>query len=199
MLIVMRRPALIPPEQLLRAYCEGVFPMADGRDGPIEWFTADPRGVLDFADFHVSQRLRQTVRSGRFELRVNTAFEAVIRACAERDDTWISETIVRSYVNLHALGHAQSVESWREGRLVGGLYGVTMRGAFFGESMFHRERDAAKVALVQLVERLQARDYRLLDTQMVTGLMAQFGGKSIPLDEYHARLAEALQADCSFV
>lgn len=195
----MRSPPLIPADELVRAYCEGWFPMASAKDGPVDWYTADPRGVLDFADFHVPRRLRATLRSGRFEVRVNTAFGEVIRACAERDDTWISPVIVASYENLHALGLAHSVETWQEGALVGGLYGVAIRGAFFGESMFHRVSDAAKVALVHLVERLEQRGYVLLDTQMVTPLMTQFGATTIPLTDYLERLAHALQQQCTFV
>lgn len=189
---------MIPADVLLSAYCQGLFPMAASPEGPINWFTADPRGIIDFAEFRIPKRLRPVLRREVFAVRVNTAFEEVIRACSQRDDTWISESIVQSYLNLHRLGFAHSVESWYEGELVGGLYGVAIRGAFFGESMFHRVSDASKVALVHLVERLQWRGYRLLDTQMVTPVMRALGGREITRDEYLSRLHEALLVECEF-
>ena len=153
-------------------------------DGEIGWFSPDPRGIIPLDTFHVPARLARIVRSGRFEIRVDTAFESVMRACAERPDdgTWISEDIVQSYLALHRLGLAHSVEAWRRGALVGGLYGVHLGGAFFGESMFHRETDASKVALVALVDRMQRRGFALLDTQWVTPHLEQFGaiGDSAP-------------------
>lgn len=194
----MSRGKPIDPVTLITAYAEGYFPMADARTGKLAWYTADPRGVLELEAFHVPRRLRRTVRQGRYEVRVDTAFEAVVRGCAERADTWISEDIVASYVLLHRLGYAHSVESWQDGELAGGLYGVALRGAFFGESMFARRSDASKVALVTLVERLRARGYVLLDTQMVTSHMEQFGATTIPLTDYLVRLEQALQKDCSF-
>jgi len=160
--------------------------------------------VLPLDKFYVPNRLARVVRSGRFELRFDTAFEDVIRACAEaerdREDpgTWINEEILESYVALHHAGVAHSVEAWRDGRLVGGLYGVALRGAFFGESMFHRETDASKAALVGLVERLRARGFVLLDTQWVTPHLEQFGAIEIPRDDYLARLHHALEAEASF-
>ncbi len=196
-------PGRIPGELLLTAYAAGWFPMAVER-GEIRWFSPDPRGVLPLDQFHVPTRLARVIRSGRFELRFDTAFEDVIRACAEaerdRDDpgTWISDDIIESYVALHDAGGAHSVEVWRAGHLVGGLYGVALRGAFFGESMFHRETDASKVALHALVERLRARGFVLLDTQWVTPHLEQFGAVEIPRDEYIARLHAALEIETSF-
>ena len=172
--------------------------------GEIRWFSPDPRGILPLDDFHVPSRLARVVRSGRFELRFDTAFEDVIRACAEAErdrtdpGTWISDDIIDSYVALHDAGVAHSVEAWRAGHLVGGLYGVALRGAFFGESMFHRETDASKVALNALIERLRARGFVLLDTQWVTPHLEQFGAIEIPRDEYIARLHAALEVEASF-
>ncbi len=191
---------MIDPALLVRAYREGVFPMALD-DGDIGWFSPDPRAIVPLDMFHVPARLARVVRSGRFEVRIDTAFEPVMRACAERPDdgTWISEEIVESYLALHRLGLAHSVETWREGRLAGGLYGVSLGGAFFGESMFHRETDASKVALVALVDRLQRRGFSLLDTQWTTPHLEQFGTIEIPRDEYLVRLNEAVRKNCQFV
>ena len=182
----------IDPELLLRAYALGWFPMGTGRRGRIEWFSPDPRGILPIQTFHAPSRLRRVVRQSRFTIRIDTAFEAVMRACAHRDETWITEDIVASYVSLHRLGLAHSVETWQDDQLVGGLYGVALGGAFFGESMFHTATDASKVALVALVERLRARGFVLLDTQWVTPHLAQFGGVEIPRADYLERLATAI-------
>ena len=194
---------MIPSELLVSAYASGWFPMAvDG--GDIRWFSPDPRGIIPLDGFHVSRRLARVVRSGTFRIEIDSDFEAVIRACADADrdpddpGTWISEEIVESYCELHRRGFAHSVETWRQERLVGGLYGVALRGAFFGESMFHRETDASKVALVGLVTRLRERGYRLLDTQWVTSHLVQFGAIEIPRSEYLKRLDEAMGRECGF-
>ena len=188
----------IDPDLLLRAYALGWFPMGTGRRGRIEWFSPDPRGILPLATFHAPSRLARVVRQARFEIRMNTAFEAVMRACAARDETWITEDILRSYVALHRLGFAHSVETWQDEGLVGGLYGVAIGGAFFGESMFHTATDASKVALVALVDRLRARDFALLDTQWVTPHLIQFGATEIPRVDYLQRLSAALPLACRF-
>ena len=188
----------LDPELLLRAYALGWFPMGTGRRNRIEWFSPDPRGILPLDTFRTPSRLARTVRQQRFTVAIDTAFEAVMRACARRDETWITEDIVTSYVSLHRLGHAHSVETWQDGVLVGGLYGVALGGAFFGESMFHTVTDASKVALVALVERLRARAFTLLDTQWVTPHLAQFGGVEIPRAEYLVRLTAALASPCHF-
>ena len=167
--------------------------MADSRDGRIRWYAPGPRAVIPLDAFHVPRSLRQTVRKSVFEVTVNADFPGVIRACAEREETWISAEIERAYTELHRLGLAHSVEAWRAGQLAGGLYGVALGGAFFGESMFSRETDASKVALVALVERLRARGFVLLDTQFLTPHLARFGAVEIPRAEYERRLAEALQ------
>jgi leucyl/phenylalanyl-tRNA--protein transferase len=166
--------------------------------GGIEWFSPNPRGILPIDGFRLPSRLARTIRQGRFEVSVDRAFEDVMRACAERDETWITEEIVQSYVHLHRLGFAHSIEAWQDGRLAGGLYGVALRGAFFGESMFHDVTDASKVCLHALVERLRGRGYRLLDIQWVTPHLAGFGAIQVPRRRYLKLLEEALQHECSF-
>jgi leucyl/phenylalanyl-tRNA--protein transferase len=169
-------------------------------DGEIGWFSPDPRGILPLDAFHVPRRLARVVRHGAFEIHADRDFEGVMRACAASREggTWISETIVRSYVALHHLGFAHSVEAWRDGALAGGLYGVHLGGVFFGESMFHRVTDASRVALVALVDRLVSRGFTLLDIQWTTGHLEQFGATSIAREDYLTRLAEALGKGCTF-
>ena len=197
------RKIRLTPEILLAAYAAGVFPMAELADDP-ELFWVDPhhRGILPLDAFHVPHRLRRVVRQGRFEVSCDTAFEDVIRACAEatekRPNTWINDEIVRLYAALFARGAAHSVECRQHGFLVGGLYGVSIGGAFFGESMFSRETDASKVALVHLVARLRLGGYRLLDTQFVTPHLARFGAIEITRARYHRLLKEALGYRASF-
>jgi leucyl/phenylalanyl-tRNA---protein transferase len=169
------------------------------RGGGIEWFSPDPRGVLPIDRFHVPSRLARVIRQGRFEVAVDRAFGRVMRACAERDETWITQDILGSYEALHRLGFAHSVEAWQGDRLAGGLYGVALRGAFFGESMFHEVTDASKVALHALVTRLRERGFRLLDVQWVTPHLAQFGAREVPRRRYLRLLAEAMRVDCAFV
>jgi leucyl/phenylalanyl-tRNA---protein transferase len=174
----------LTPELLLQAYAVGIFPMAESaEDDEVFWVDPDPRGVLPLEQFHVPKRLRRTVRQEVFEIRCDSAFEAVLRACAEpagdRPSTWINPEILRLYSGLHRIGAAHSVEAWMGRELVGGLYGVSLAGAFFGESMFSRVTDASKVALVHLVARLRAGGYRLLDTQFVTQHLQQFGAVEI--------------------
>jgi len=188
---------VLTPNLLLSAYAQGIFPM--DVDGTIRWFSPDPRAVFDLVDFSVPRSLRQVVRQNRFEVRISTAFEAVMRACADRPEgTWINEAIIEAYTQLHALGFAHSVETYAGGELVGGLYGVALRGAFFGESMFHRATDASKVALVHLVERLNQRGYTLLDIQFVTEHLLRFGAKEIPREDYLQRLEAALRVSSTF-
>ena len=189
----------LPLEALRAAYRDGWFPMGERGNRRLEWFSPDPRGILPLDGLHVPARLRRTLRRGAFEVRVDTAFGEVIRACAERDDTWISDLIIEAYEGLHRAGDAHSVECWRGDRLVGGLYGVAIGGAFFGESMFHIETDASKVALLALVERLRARGFRLLDLQWVTPHLAQFGAINVRRAVYLRLLDAALGVDCRFV
>ena len=199
----MRLPFRLTPEILLRAYQAGIFPMAESADDP-ELFWVDPerRGILPLDSFHVPRRLARVVRQGRFELRVDSDFPATIAACAEatekRPNTWINAEIVRLYTALHATGNAHSVECWQAGALVGGLYGVSIGGAFFGESMFSRVTDASKVALVHLVALMRSGGYRLLDMQFVTPHLSQFGAVEVPRTQYHRLLADALRYRCVF-
>jgi len=181
---------MIEPDVLLQGYRLGVFPMAM-EDGSIEWFSPDPRGILPLENFHVPHALRRVVKSGKFEIRINTAFAHVIRGCAKRGETWINREIIESYTRLHALGCAHSVETWLEKELVGGLYGVSVGGAFFGESMFHEVTDASKVALCALVERLRAQRFVLLDTQWLTPHLQRFGAVQISRREYMHLLTRA--------
>lgn len=195
--VAMHLPlAELDPDILLGAYAEGIFPMADD-DGQIMWFCPDPRAILPLDAFHVSKNLRKVCGSGKFTISLNRDFRAVIAACANRTEgTWISDTIVESYTRLHQLGFAYSVESRLEGELVGGLYGVALGGAFFGESMFHRVTDASKVALVYLVDRMNRRGFSLLDVQFTTGHLKQFGAIEIPRSEYLQRLEFTLSQSC---
>lgn len=166
--------------------------------GRIQVYSANPRAILPLDDFHVPKRLARVVRQGKFQIRIDTAFEEVIRGCAERDTTWISEEIVQIYCQLHARGWAHSVEAWQGDMLAGGLYGIAMGAAFFGESMFYRVSDASKVATVALVERLKERGYQLLDCQMMTANTSRFGAKLVSKAEYLRLLAEALKTECRF-
>lgn len=188
----------LTPELVIRAYCSGVFPMADHRNGPIHWYAPDPRAIIPLDAFHVSRSLRRTIARGVFEVTVNADFPAVMRGCADRTETWISEEIIRAYTELHRLGLAHSVETWRRGRLAGGVYGVALGGAFFGESMFSRETDASKVALVAVLERLRERGFTLMDVQYQTPHLARFGTVAIPRREYERRLTAALRLDRRF-
>jgi leucyl/phenylalanyl-tRNA--protein transferase len=193
----------ITPEVLLKAYACGIFPMAESADDPgLYWVEPEWRGVLPLDGLHVPRRLQRTVRSDRFEIRIDHDFEAVIEACAApapgRGKTWINRRILKLYRELHRIGHCHTVEAWREGRLVGGLYGVRLKRAFFGESMFHVERDASKVCFVHLVARLKVGGFRLLDAQFLTDHLAQFGAIEISRREYQQTLTEALAGEADF-
>jgi leucyl/phenylalanyl-tRNA--protein transferase len=184
---------------LLRAYSIGVFPMAESRDAKdLFWVEPQERGVFPLDGLIVSRSLAKAVRSDRFRVVADRAFETVVRACAEREKTWINDEIVRLYGELFAAGHAHSIEAYEGETLVGGLYGVSLRGAFFGESMFHRARDASKVALVHLFARLRTGGFRLLDAQFSTEHLASLGAVEIPRDIFRLRLAEALDFQANF-
>ncbi len=193
----------LTPQWLLDAYAHGIFPwpIFDGTDIMV-WWSPDPRAVFEFDRFHVSRRLARTCRGGRFEVTCDQAFSGVIEGCATADDrrhnTWLTPTMIEAYVRLFELGHAHSVEVWSDRQLVGGTYGVTLGGLFAGESMFHRARDASKVALVRLVHHLQVRGYTLFDIQQCTSHTASLGATEIPRSDYLRRLAEALQTEVSF-
>ena len=190
---------ILDPEFLLNAYCNGYFPMANPESGEIAWYSPDPRTIFELSEFKIPRSLKLTIKKGIFEVRLDTQFEEVMRGCAARDETWISEDIVASYLQLHRLGFGHSVECWHDGKLAGGLYGVAIGGAFFGESMFSLERDASKVALVSLTQRLKERNFELLDTQYSTPHLIRFGAREIPKSEYMKRLKRAIAKQCMFV
>jgi len=190
---------MIPINTLLAAYRTGYFPMAVG--GHVGWFSPDQRGILPLAGLHIPKRLRRICRQGRFDVTVNRAFGEAIAACAARPEdsgNWIDDEIIESYTALHVAGFAHSVEIWQNERLVGGLYGVSLNAAFFGESMFHRVTDASKVALCVLVDRLRERGYRLLDIQWLTPHLARFGAIKIPRRQYLELVTEAMQYERVF-
>ncbi len=193
----------LTPDMLLRAYSIGVFPMAEDRDDPeLVWVDPRMRGIIPLSRFHVPRRLRRTVRSHTFEVSFNTDFRGVIEGCAESTDdrprTWINNRIVDLYTSLHYKGHGHSVECRRDSRLVGGLYGISLKGIFFGESMFSRETDASKVALVHLAAKLSVGGFALIDTQFITKHLSRFGAIEIPRNEYRGLLAAALKLDADF-
>lgn len=193
-----RKERKIDPAFLLLAYENGYFPMAESKEGEIHWYSPDPRAVIELEGFKISRSLRTTIRKGIFEIRINTRFKEVIERCANRSETWISNEIIRSYLLLHSMGYAHSVEAWKNGELAGGLYGVAIGGAFFGESMFSLERDASKVALVSLVDRLKLKKFTLLDTQFMTEHLFRLGAREISKEEYLRRLSEATSLSVSF-
>lgn len=185
------------PELVLSAYTQAIFPMGHD-DNIIRWYSPDPRCIFDLNEFHVPKRLARTIRQGKFDVRVDTAWDQVIRLCADRGDTWITDDIIRVYTQLFHMGNAHSVEAFLGDILVGGLYGVSIGGAFMGESMFHIETDASKVCLVFLVERMRERGFVLLDSQYTTSHLNTFNAKSISKSEYVERLGRALKLDCKF-
>jgi leucyl/phenylalanyl-tRNA--protein transferase len=189
---------VLTPDILLDAYRIGFFPMAESRDGPLSWFSPDPRGIIPLRPDNIPRSVRKLVRDGRFEIRIDTSFEQVMRACAEREETWISEEIIEVYTALFEAGYGHSVEAWENGALVGGLYGVAIGGAFFGESMFSRISGTSKVALATLILRLEAAGFSLLDSQYITPHLVQFGAIEVPRLEYMALLENALEIDVSF-
>lgn len=188
---------VITPELLLRAYSIGLFPMADSADDPeIFWVEPELRGIIPLDDFHISRSLAKTIRRAPFDITFNADFEGVMKGCAasapDRPTTWINSTILSLYTTLHRMGYAHSVEAWEGEELVGGLYGVSLGAAFFGESMFSRRTDASKICLVHLVERLRERGYKLLDTQFTTEHLKSFGAIDVPKAEYEGLLARAV-------
>jgi len=191
-------PQQLDPDLLVLAYRRGYFPMGEPETGVVSWFSPDPRGIIPLEGFHLPRSLRRTLARGEFELRIDSAFAEVITACAARAETWITDEIVRAYEALHHRGLAHSVETWREGTLAGGLYGVALGGAFFGESMFSYVTEASKVALVHLVRILRAGGFRLLDVQFVNEHLLQFGAVEVPRTDYLAMLTAALESESRF-
>ena len=189
----------ITPETLLRAYAAGIFPMAEGRNDPtIHWVDPRMRGVFPLHNFHISRSLGRSIAKNNYTIRTNTAFSDVVDACAERAETWISGPITALYQSLHHAGFAHSLEVWRDGDLTGGIYGVSLGAAFFGESMFSRATDASKIALAYLTHRLICGGYQVFDTQFLTPHLQSLGAIEIPRAEYHQRLTRALQRSGNF-
>jgi leucyl/phenylalanyl-tRNA---protein transferase len=193
-----RAPEPLDPILVINAYKQGIFPMAD-HFGRIRWFAPDPRAILEHENLHVSHSLRATLRKRVYEVRMDTDFEMVLRRCAEREDTWINESFIATYTQLHNTGLAHCVEAWKDGELVGGLYGVALGGAFMGESMFSRATDASKVCLVALVEHLKARGFVLHDVQFWTPHLATLGVTEISRKQYERRLRSALRLKCTWI
>lgn len=191
--------APLSPELVLLAYRAGYFPMAESRHGSVRWYTADPRAIIPLEGFHIPRSLRQVLTRHSFSITFDAVFPDVIRACADRAETWISDDVIAVYTALHRRGHAHSVETWRGGILAGGLYGVAIGGAFFGESMFSRESNASKVALVALVRHLRGRGFRLLDSQFMNEHMRQFGTVEIPRAAYLKHLEQAVGEHTTFL
>jgi len=186
----------LSPELILNAYSQGYFPMAEGRK--IYWLDPDPRAIFELATLTFSRRLLRHIRQGNFQVSYNQACPEVIRACAQRPDTWLSPEIQKTYIQLHSLGFVQSVEVWQGQVLAGGLYGVALGGLFAGESMFHRVSEASKIAFYYLVLRLRAQGYSLLDAQLLNDHTASLGAIEIPRPQYHQRLTQALSQECYF-
>jgi leucyl/phenylalanyl-tRNA--protein transferase len=193
----LKVPEPLDPILIINAYAQGIFPMGD-HSGRIRWYAPDPRAILEHENLHVSRSLRATIRKGIYEVRMDTSFEKVMRCCAERDDTWINEAFITAYTQLHYAGLAHSLEAWKDGALAGGLYGVSLGGAFMGESMFSHATDASKVCLVALVAHLKARRYVLHDVQFWTPHLATLGVTEIPRKMYERRLKEALRLKCTW-
>jgi leucyl/phenylalanyl-tRNA---protein transferase len=197
---VTSRPTedILTPDILLDAYRMGFFPMAESRTGPLSWYSPDPRGIIPLVPANIPRSVRKLLQSGRFEIRTDTSFEEVMRACAEREETWISEEIIEVYTALSRAGYGHSVEAWEGSVLVGGLYGIAIGGAFFGESMFSRTSGASKVALASLMMRLEKAGFCLLDSQFITPHLAQFGAVEISRAEYLVLLENAIELDVAF-
>ncbi len=194
----------ITPEMLLQAYAIGVFPMAESQDNPeLYWFDPDPRTIIPLDNFHISRRLERTLRQKKFHVTFDTAFTEVMKKCAEpapdREETWINDDILKLYSQLHHYGYAHSVETWQNGKLVGGVYGVSLGALFAGESMFSRVTDASKVALASLLKHLHAKDFKLFDVQYTTSHLKSFGATEISRDEYKHRLSQAIELERNFL
>ncbi len=192
-----KTPSALDPALVIHAYAQGIFPMAD-EEGHINWYAPDPRAILEHHTLHISRSLHATIRKGIYEIRMDSSFESVMRMCGSREETWINEEFIKTYTYLHRLGFAHSVEAWYAGELVGGLYGIAIKGAFMGESMFSHRKDASKVCLVALVRHLEAHGYVLHDTQFLTPHLATLGVTEIPRRTYEKRLQAALKLPCTW-
>jgi leucyl/phenylalanyl-tRNA--protein transferase len=186
------------PDNMLRLYATGAFPMADEKNGAIEWYLPDTRCIIPLNNFNIPRSAIKKISQLNFEIRFDTEILSVLKACADREHTWISERLIEAYKRLIKRGHLHSVETWKDGELVGGLYGVTFRGAFFGESMFSKTSQASKASLINLLCRLKEKDFALLDVQYMTEHLRMFGAIEISLDEYKENLVEAYQRICDF-
>lgn len=191
---------IIPPENLLAAYAQGIFPMADSKDDKsVDWYSASKRGIIPLDGFHMSKNVKRIIRQGRFEVKINTRFRDVVKGCADRDSTWINDLILNSFDVLNQIGHAHSVEVYYQGELAGGLYGVSLQAAFFGESMFRYEKEADKVALWYCHKILRNNGFMLWDTQFYTEHLGRFGCIEIDAEEYEERVDKALEKECEFI
>ena len=189
---------LLKPDNMLRLYATGAFPMADENSGAIEWFLPETRCIIPLTNFNIPRSAKKEIDKHNFEIRFDTEIVSVIKGCADREHTWISERLIEAYKRLIKRGHLHSVETWKDGVLVGGLYGVTFRGAFFGESMFSQTSQASKAALISLLNHLHQKDFSLLDVQYMTEHLKMFGAIEISLEEYKSNLLEAYQRICTF-
>lgn len=190
---------MLSAEMMLAAYASGIFPMAESRDDPgLHWIDPRRRGIFPLDGFHLSRSLRRAIRRGDYQIRTDASFDAVVRACAARPETWINTALERVYAELHARGHAHSLEVWQDGTLAGGVFGITLGGAFFGESMFSARTNASKIALAYLVDRLREAGFTLFDTQFLTAHLASLGAVEIPRADYHRRLHAALAIDADY-
>ncbi len=189
---------LLKPENMLRLYASGAFPMADEKTNEINWYMPEIRTIIPLDNFNIPRSLKKFLETSDFEFKYDNDFLSVVKNCADRETTWISEKLIDAYLKLHKLGHIHTVETWQKGKLVGGLYGVTFRGAFFGESMFSKTKQSSKAALVKLIERLNERKFVILDVQYMTEHLKMFGAKEIIFEEYQQLLFKAYQKDCSF-
>ena len=189
---------LLKPDNMLRLYATGAFPMADEKSGAIEWFLPETRCIIPLNKFNIPRSTKKAIEKQNFEIKFDTQILSVIQGCADRERTWISERLIEAYKRLMKRGHLHSVETWKDGVLIGGLYGVTFRGAFFGESMFSQISQASKVALISLLHHLQQKDFALLDVQYMTEHLKMFGAIEITLEEYKSNLLEAYQRICTF-
>ncbi len=189
---------LLKPENMLRLYASGAFPMADEKTDEINWYMPEIRTIIPLDNFNIPRSLKRYLENSDFEFKYDNDFLSIVKNCADRETTWISDKLIEAYLNLHKNGHIHTVETWRNGKLVGGLYGVTFRGAFFGESMFSKVEQASKAALVKLIERLNENNFMILDVQYMTEHLKMFGAEEITFKEYQQLLFKSYQRDCRF-